>query len=43
MIAGQWRGGNGGVLHRDTLAANDVVRRRLETIATMVAADSTGN
>ena len=38
LIAGQWVGGNGGLLHRDTLIAADVLRRRLQTITDFVAA-----
>jgi len=38
MVAGLWVGGNGGLLQRETLHATDVLRRRLETIAALVAA-----
>jgi hypothetical protein len=38
LVAGQWVGGNGGLLQRETLSATDVLRRRLETVAATIAA-----
>jgi len=38
MVAGKWVGGNGGLLQRETLAAADTLRRRLDTVASLVAA-----
>lgn len=42
IVAGHWVGGNGGLLQRETLAATDVLRRRLETVATMILAHQDG-
>lgn len=38
MVAGHWVGGNGGLLQRETLKANDVLRRRLDEIGARVGA-----
>lgn len=37
VVAGRYVGGNGGLLQRETLKANDDVRRRLGVIATLIA------
>ncbi|WP_196258597.1 Lar family restriction alleviation protein [Pelagibacterium limicola] len=37
LVAGQWVGGNGGLLGRETLTAADTLRRRLDIIATLIA------
>lgn len=37
MVAGRYVGGNGGLLHRETLRANDILRRRLDSIAALIA------
>ncbi|HWJ86899.1 MAG TPA: hypothetical protein VNS12_02380 [Pelagibacterium sp.] len=37
VVAGRYVGGNGGLLQRETLKANDDVRRRLGAIATLIA------
>lgn len=41
LVAGKWVGGNGGLLQRETLAATDVLRRRLEVVTALIETHQT--